>query len=184
MLLRPYYAYDQNRRAWYYSDTNNHSQAVCCYFNPDENTWQKEQTCLNFMDAFSKNTFNALNAETGGVLYLDLYDPLSPILYLRGFSYPLSFNAGATNPTHNSNTELFDPDGFKQGLNIKEVLTNLGQIGTINYKNKETGRIDTSYRFFGKTAGDNSYLRPYEIYIIYKKCGDTYKNSVPLITKQ
>ncbi|MGA1863610.1 MAG: C13 family peptidase [bacterium] len=167
VLLKPYYAYDQDKDAWYYCDPNKHFQKICYYYDPNENIWVEESNCSVFSLGLVMHTFNAIKAEIGGEFYLSLLDTLSPILYLKGFSCPWSCDG--INSSHCCGEELFNPDEFTHGKEIKKVLTNIGQIETISCPNEKTGRVNSTYRFFGKSASDNLNVKPGAIYIIYKK---------------
>jgi hypothetical protein len=136
-------------------------------YNSDSKRWNEESR-----DFGLENTFNAIHTSRAGMLYLDLREVTGPVLYLRGFLLP-GYTSDAPDPYEYLDANLFDPDHFGPGSSGFKVLGNddFSQIETISSQNSRNGAWNSSYRFFGRPSGNDTYFYscPYGIHVIHKR---------------
>jgi len=132
------------------------------YYAPVSGTWMEETYGMAH-----PNAFNALEVPQSGMLFLELNDPLCPVVYLRGF-----VRQGYTPQTPSApdfiETDLFDPGNLLQHSTTTDLLRSPGlrDIETINSFDSRKGSWSSAYRFFGRVSGKNVPLDPYEVLII------------------
>jgi hypothetical protein len=136
------------------------------HYNTNSETWNERS-----LDFGLENTFNAIHASGAGMLYLDLRTASNPVLHLKGFSRP-GYKPDEHDPYEYLDANLFDPCHFgPEGSGYKILNHNdFNEIEAISSRNFRNGAWKSSYRFFGRTSGEDThfYSCPYDIHLIHK----------------
>ena len=134
------------------------------HYDMDCNSWGAESDKTG-----QSNTFNAIRTNASGMLYLDLREISTPVIYLKGFIRP-GYTPESSYPNEYLDTQLLDPSHLDPNCSTFEILNHpdFDEIESVSSRSFCSGAWCSSYRFFGRPGGKDTRFCPYDIHVLQK----------------